>query len=117
MFFFSSSKVNQKNHSLLASSKESFLFLDLLLISSMASSPEELGELLRDGARFGDLDDVREALAAGADVDAADEGGKTGKGERGWGLEEREQSRRWFVRPLLLPFLSHLHRLELHSTP
>ena len=42
------------------------------------SSKEELNELLRDGARFGDLDDVREALSQGADVDSADDGGKTG---------------------------------------
>ena len=45
----------------------------------MSLSPEELGELLRDGARFGDLDDVRQALAEGVNVDAADEGGKTGE--------------------------------------
>ena len=57
----------------------------------MSASPEELGELLRDGARFGDLDDVREALAQGADVDSADEGGKTGEFES---QRERGESRR-----------------------
>lgn len=54
------------------------------------SSPEELGELLRDGARFGDLDDVKEALSQGADVDAADDGGKTG--EMNSGVREKSKA-------------------------
>lgn len=37
-------------------------------------------ELLVDGARFGDLEDVVAALEDGVGVDAVDEHGRTGKG-------------------------------------
>ena len=45
--------------------------------ATMASS-EELLELLIDGARYGDADDVHKALEGKVDVNAADEWGKTG---------------------------------------
>jgi hypothetical protein len=41
-------------------------------------SQEELVDLLIDGARFGDADDVHKALEAKVDVNARDEWGKTG---------------------------------------
>lgn len=41
-------------------------------------SQEELVELLIDGARFGDADDVQRALEGKVDVNAQDEWGKTG---------------------------------------
>lgn len=47
----------------------------------MAPTPEEMAELeemLRDGARYAELDDVEAALASGTNVDAADEQGRTG---------------------------------------
>lgn len=42
------------------------------------ASTDELVELLIDGARFGDADDVHKALEGKVDVNAADEWGKTG---------------------------------------
>lgn len=39
---------------------------------------EETFELLIAGARYNDVDDVEEALAAGADVNAQDDNGRTG---------------------------------------
>jgi hypothetical protein len=41
---------------------------------------EELFELLLDGSRYGDADDVHKALEAKVDVNKADEWGKTGAG-------------------------------------
>eukprot|EP00873_Tetraselmis_striata_P001810 jgi/Tetstr1/422074/TSEL_012934.t1 len=43
----------------------------------MAASAAELAELLIDGARYGDLEDVQGALAAGVDVNAKDESTRT----------------------------------------
>lgn len=43
------------------------------------ASQEELVELLIDGARFGDADDVHKALEGKVDVNAQDEWGKTGE--------------------------------------
>jgi hypothetical protein len=43
-----------------------------------ASSAEELIEQLVDGARYGDMEDVRGALDAGADVNGKDESSRTG---------------------------------------
>jgi len=42
-----------------------------------SASLEELVELLVDGARYGDMEDVRAALDAGVDVNAADQGSRT----------------------------------------
>ena len=43
-----------------------------------AASPEELAELLIDGARYGDMEDVETALAQNAAVDSVDSQGRTG---------------------------------------
>lgn len=43
-----------------------------------ADSPSELAELLLDGARYGDLDDVHLAIEQRVDVNAADDAGRTG---------------------------------------
>lgn len=42
------------------------------------SSQEELVELLIDGARYGEADEVHKAIDAKVDVNAQDEWGKTG---------------------------------------
>lgn len=42
------------------------------------ATQEELVELLIDGARYGDADDVQRALEGKVDVNAQDEWGKTG---------------------------------------
>lgn len=47
----------------------------------MAASQEDLVELLVEGARYGDEEDVQQALELKVDVNAKDEYGKTG----GWG--------------------------------
>lgn len=39
----------------------------------------ELVELLIDGARYGDMDDVSSALSQGVPVDSRDEHGRTGE--------------------------------------
>jgi hypothetical protein len=44
----------------------------------MESSQEELVELLVDGARYGDMEDVKAALDQGVDANAADSMGRTG---------------------------------------
>ena len=49
---------------------------------NMASATDEAVELLIDGARYGDADDVLSALERKVDVNAQDEWGKTG-GRRG----------------------------------
>ena len=43
-----------------------------------AATAEEIVDLLIDGARYGDLEDIREALQLGAPVDSTDEQGRTG---------------------------------------
>ena len=48
------------------------------------ASTEELVELLIDGARYGDADDVHKALEGKVDVNAADEWGKTVGVGVGW---------------------------------
>jgi TonB family protein len=54
------------------------LLLPLLLASLAAAGPQDVGRSQRDGARAGEVESVRELLAApGADVDAADEAGWT----------------------------------------
>ena len=45
----------------------------------MAPVYSELVELLVDGARFDDADDVQSALDQGADIDSQDDQGRTGK--------------------------------------
>ncbi len=50
----------------------------LLQAAAAMASTEELVELLIDGARYGDADDVHKALEGKVDVNAADEWGKTG---------------------------------------
>ena len=42
------------------------------------TSNPEVVELLLDGARYGDVDEVKQALAQGASIDSADEQGRTG---------------------------------------
>ena len=47
-------------------------------------STPEMNELLIDGARYGDMEDVRNALKGGADVNAKDAwSGKTGELDSG----------------------------------
>ena len=46
---------------------------------SQAIPAEELTELLLDGARYGDLDDVKQALSLGVSVDCRDDQGRTGE--------------------------------------
>ena len=43
-------------------------------------NPNEHAELLIDGARYGDIEDIHMALDDGADVDSADSMGRTGLG-------------------------------------
>ncbi len=43
-----------------------------------AESTSELADLLIEGARYNDLEDVRTALSQGVSVDAQDEQGRTG---------------------------------------
>lgn len=45
----------------------------------MAPPYSELVELLVDGARYDDAEDVQSALDQGADIDSQDEQGRTGK--------------------------------------
>ena len=44
----------------------------------VSQASQEAAELLLDGARYGDLEDVSQALAGGASVDCRDEQGRTG---------------------------------------
>lgn len=52
---------------------------------------EELNQLLLDGARYGDDEDVSSALQGGADIDATGYGGSTGesRGRHGWRMGAR----------------------------
>ena len=43
-----------------------------------AEGASELADLLIEGARYNDLEDVRTALSQGVSVDAQDEQGRTG---------------------------------------
>lgn len=45
----------------------------------MAPSYADLVELLIDGARFGDAEDVQSALDQGADINSQDDQGRTGE--------------------------------------
>ena len=45
-----------------------------------AVNTPELAELLIEGARYGDLEDVKQALEQGAHIDCTDEQGRTGMG-------------------------------------
>lgn len=47
-------------------------------LESMAPEYNELVELLVQGARFDDIEDVKEALDRGVDIDSQDEQGRTG---------------------------------------
>jgi len=47
-------------------------------IHTMTGNSEELLDMLIDGARYGDLEDVENALSQGVDVNAQDEFGRTG---------------------------------------
>ena len=47
--------------------------------SAPAGDTSELVELLIDGARYNDLEDVQNALSQGVSVDAQDEQGRTGE--------------------------------------
>lgn len=44
----------------------------------MTGNNEELLDMLIDGARYGDLEDVENALSKGVDVNSQDEFGRTG---------------------------------------
>lgn len=58
--------------------------------TSMADK-EELHQLLLDGARYGDDEDVSSALQGGADIDATGYGGSTGESRErhGWRMGAR----------------------------
>ena len=47
-------------------------------MAAAAPADPELLEALLDGARYGDAEDVKAALAQGVGVNAQDEGGRTG---------------------------------------
>lgn len=47
----------------------------------MAEQSPDLTDLLVDGARYNDLEDVQEALQQGANIDSRDEQGRTGGSE------------------------------------
>ena len=47
--------------------------------SAPAGESSELVDLLIDGARYNDLEDVQNALSQGVSVDAQDEQGRTGE--------------------------------------
>ena len=47
--------------------------------SASAGETSELVELLIEGARYNDLEDVQNALSQGVSVDAQDEQGRTGE--------------------------------------
>ena len=47
---------------------------------SQAVASSDLVDLLLEGSRYADLEDVKQALAMGADVDCRDDQGRTGEG-------------------------------------
>ena len=54
------------------------------LLPGMSQAPPEAAELLLEGARYGDTDDVQQALGLGASVDCRDEQGRTGELAAPW---------------------------------
>lgn len=81
------------------------------------ATQEELIELLIDGARFGDADDVQRALEGKVDVNAQDEWGKTGA-LMGMAGRRRCRRRRHACRRQRLPSNQlFCYRLLARSTP